>query len=58
MDHLDTSDAGHGKVKAEAVGENVGAIDCEVRFFDVARSIASGSHQHKRTSTSSQQLWR
>ena len=27
---IDTSDAGHGKVRGEAVGENVGAIDCEV----------------------------
>ena len=27
---IDTSDAGHGKVRAEAVGDNVGAIDCEI----------------------------
>ena len=27
---LDTLDAGHGKVRGEAVGDNVGAIECEV----------------------------
>ncbi|CAI7991468.1 Filamin-C [Geodia barretti] len=27
---VDTSDAGHGKIRGEAVGEKVGAIDCEV----------------------------